>query len=442
MKRVLRIKKYLLQVCILALFFLYTTSIFAQSVGLYFSSHPNADLVLYLKQGTDKETIFSGKLDNKGQAEIRIPAVYKNHAGMATALIGTEGAQMDFILNGENMRMSCTEEHPHGGNVVFENSAENESLQRWFMGQSVLQQKLENLFYLQGLYKKEDSFYKSLENEKKSLESQLSAIENEIEKSGLYAAGFMRLHKFLANDIAPLVFADSARMAKTRSYITDTLDLQALYTSGLWFDVLNGSLALYDMQSPYHNEFVKDMAKLLSRADDKVYTGLAENLFAICESTGWNDLEEELAYFLINDGRIKEPTGKLKMLMTLFKLSKNSPAPELSQGKLSTGKTILVFYESGCGPCENEMQQLKGNYPLLKEKGYEVVSVSADTDEAVFRNTSESFPWEEKYCDLQGFKSPDFINYGVIGTPTFYVIDKTGIVQGRYSRLDDTEILR
>ncbi|WP_296941599.1 hypothetical protein [uncultured Dysgonomonas sp.] len=27
--------------------------------------------------------------------------------------------------------------------------------------------------------------------------------------------------------------------------------------------------------------------------------------------------------------------------------------------------SLLVFYETGYGPYENEMQQLKGNYPLL-----------------------------------------------------------------------------
>lgn len=87
------------------------------------------------------------------------------------------------------------------------------------------------------------------------------------------------------------------------------------------------------------------------------------------------------------------------------------------------------------------MQLLKGNYPLIKEKGYEVVSVAADTNTDVYRNTAETFPWEAKYCDLKGFDSPDFKNFGIIGTPTFYVIDGKGIVQGRYARLQDTGIV-
>lgn len=432
---------------------LFTSTVFcaclgAQTIDLSFPRHAEKNLELMLKQGTASELLIKTNLDENGQALIQIPETRKNYAGMLTITIGKGEAQMDFIFNkNENMRLSCEEEYPHGGNVLFENSAENQSLQRWFMGQSILQQKLGYLYYLQELYRKEDSFYGSLETEKKELEKQLSILENEIEESDLYAAEFMRLHKFLSKDIALLVYADSAQMAQTRAYLTDTLNLAALYTSGLWFELLNGSLALYDENTAYHSEFIKDMTKLLNKADDKVYTSLAENLFSICQSMAWNDLEEELAYILINDGRIKEPTGKLKQLMTLFKLSKGSKAPALivqanNYSLQDSGQpTILVFYETGCGNCENEMQQLRGNYSVLKEKGYEVVSVSADMDMDVFNNTAKLFPWEAKYCDGEGFEGDNFKNYGVIGTPTFYLIDKDGAIQGRYARLVDMNVL-
>lgn len=252
----------------------------------------------------------------------------------------------------------------------------------------------------------------------------------------------MQYHNFLNIKVGGLVFADSSAMASMRTYVRDSLDVNGLFSSGLWFATLNGLLALYDNDIPYHKDFITDMSLLLERtANERIYNTLAENLFAICESTGWNDLEEQLAYYLINSGRIQNPTGKLKMLMTLFKLGKGSKAPGLLQGTLPAGNTLLVFYETGCGPCENEMQQLKGNYPLLKEKGYEVVSVSADTDADVFRNTADAFPWKSKYCDFKGFDSPDFNNYGVIATPTFYVI-KDGVVQARYARLVDTDLIK
>ena len=100
----------------------------------------------------------------------------------------------------------------------------------------------------------------------------------------------------------------------------------------------------------------------------------------------WNEQEEQLAYFLVNDGRIKEPKGRLKVLMTLFKPAKGSRAPALSFGGLLRQNTILVFYEPGCGNREIEIKNLEENYPLLKEKGYDVVSISIDMDETFFQN--------------------------------------------------------
>jgi thiol-disulfide isomerase/thioredoxin len=339
------------------------------------------------------------------------------------------------------MTLHCPEEYPHGGNTTFSGSPENTFLQSRFMEQARRQQKTALLSEALPLYDREDAFQPVLEKQKQQLETEQAAFEKELTRSPLYAAKFIRFHNFLNREVATLAFADSLQMAQVRAYVRDSLDINGLFTSGMWFNTLNGLLALYDNGTPYHYEFVNDMAKLLAKADDKVYTALAENLFTICESTGWNDLEEQLAYFLINDGRIKNPTGKLQMLMTLFKLAKGSKVPGLSQGKLPEGKTLLVFYESGCGPCENEMQQLKGNYPLLKEKGYEVVTVAADMDADVFRNTAETFPWTQKYCDLQGFSGVDFKSFGVIGTPTFYVIDEKGVLLGRYAKLKDTGIL-
>lgn len=430
-----------LRFCAFALLFLCVTGLSAQSVAIDLPFHPGRKLVLSLKNGTRNDTIFSGNLDDKGQVVVSIPKQYKSYRGMAALRPEHPGAYFEFIIAGEDMILKCEEEYPHGGNVTFSGSPENEALQRWFTGQAKRQQKIGMLSELLRLYDNTDKLFPLMEEEKTGLEAEQAAFEKELTGSNLYAARFIGLHNFLNRDIAPLVFADSAGMAKTRRYITDNLDVQSLYTSGLWFDVLNGSLALYDIKAPFHYEFVNDMSKVLNRADDKVYNHLAENLFAICESTGWNDLEEQLAYFLINDGRIKQPTGKLKLLMSLYKLNAGSKAPGLSQGVLPKSKTLLVFHETGCGNCTTELQQLKDNYPLLKEKGYEVVSVSADMNRETFDNTSASFPWKQKHCDLQGISGTDFRNFGILGTPTIYLIDENGIVQGRYARLQDTGII-
>jgi hypothetical protein len=86
--------------------------------------------------------------------------------------------------------------------------------------------------------------------------------------------------------------------------------------------------------------------------------------------------------------------------------------------------------------------QLRGNYSLIKAKGYDVISVSADLDKETTEKTSNVFPWKEKICDYKGFEGVNFENYGIVGTPTIFVTDKEGTITGRYARLADMGIMK
>jgi hypothetical protein len=184
--------------------------------------------------------------------------------------------------------------------------------------------------------------------------------------------------------------------------------------------------------------FIPDVIRLLGRIQsDEVYAGLAEKVIAACEKQNWHDQEVELAFFLLNDDRIKEPEGKIASLYTMLKIRKGGKAPALTQGILPGKKTILAFYDSGCGLCTTQVNKLAELYPQLKRQGYEVISLSADSDKGAFDVYAGNFPWKGKYCDFEGFAGKDFLNYGIIGTPTFYLLDVKGIVQGRYARVED-----
>jgi predicted DCC family thiol-disulfide oxidoreductase YuxK len=419
-------------------FFLSVTQIVvAQQIEINLPAHKGQQLTVALKYGTRSDTIYHAALDDSGRAKIVLPKEHRGYRGMATMKTG-EYAIFDFIVAGEDFALSCTEEYPHGANVTFSGSSENASLQSEFIAQHRRRVKLDLLDELLSNYDEADWFRPELTKEYRTLQSVQSLFERELRESPLYAAKFIRYYNFMNREVGNLLLSNPEQMAQVRTYVCDSLDVDGLFTSGLWFGTLNGLLALYDEGTPYHSDFIKDMSLLLKRAStDRIYAELAENLFAICESTGWGDLEEQLAYFLINDGRIGEPSGRLKMLMTLFKLSKGNRVPKLTFGALPKGKVALVFYETGCTACANEIEQLKSNYSLLQERGYEVVSIAADRDQQVFESTSESFPWKAKYCNYRGFEGDDFKNFGVIGTPTFYLINEKGILQGRFARMED-----
>ena len=100
-------------------------------------------------------------------------------------------------------------------------------------------------------------------------------------------------------------------------------------------------------------------------------------------------------------------------------------------------KTLLIFYESGCGPCENLLQQLPGNYENIRKKGIRIIAVSSDTDENIFKTRSKDFPWKDTYCDYEGKAGINFSNYGAIATPTIFLIDRSGKIEAKMASLHD-----
>ncbi|MDR2627889.1 MAG: redoxin domain-containing protein, partial [Dysgonamonadaceae bacterium] len=99
--------------------------------------------------------------------------------------------------------------------------------------------------------------------------------------------------------------------------------------------------------------------------------------------------------------------------------------------------TLILFYETGCGNCHNELNALKKKYSLLTANQVSVVTISADVDGGVYEETAATFPWPDKLCDFKGFDGDNFRNYGIVGTPTLILTDKEGIVRGRYARLSE-----
>jgi thiol-disulfide isomerase/thioredoxin len=93
------------------------------------------------------------------------------------------------------------------------------------------------------------------------------------------------------------------------------------------------------------------------------------------------------------------------------------------------GKVVMVnFWATWCGVCKAEMPGWQKFYEANKDKGFELIAMSIDEDQAELKkhaakNPGYTFPvawrWDDATDD----------NFGdIIGTPTLYVLDKAGKV--------------
>jgi len=92
------------------------------------------------------------------------------------------------------------------------------------------------------------------------------------------------------------------------------------------------------------------------------------------------------------------------------------------------GKRVLLFdvWASWCGPCRREIPNFKAMYERYKDKGFGIVSISADQDKDAWLKAldEEQLPWANGLDEDKAIGNL----YNVRYYPTVYVVDSEGVV--------------
>jgi hypothetical protein len=431
----------MIKISIVAITLLSIVTTKAQTCKFHFPDSANKNYTYTLAKGDKKDTIATGKLDATGKAILTLPKNQKNFKGMAQFTL-EGGGNIDIVLNNENFSVTSREALSDNENVKFTDSPEND-----FLNASKPQKKeLEKMSLAKaalGIYTNEDPLYMVFEKEKLQLTHKYVAEQAVIAQSTLYAARVREMTNFLMAKGSNPDLTQEEIVKEFRPFIKNKLDFENLYTSGLWTPVIEtwGQMQQYAIKDDVF--FFEDTKTILSRIKNKtIYTAFADKVVGLFAKAGKDGMVSDLGKYIAQSGQIEKPSNRLISAMNDLAVGATAPALQTSTGKKAiTKKTLLLFFESGCNNCENEIHQLLGNYEIVKQKGYEVISVAADMTKEAGAGHGHEFPWAEQLCDYKGFTGPNFINYGIIGTPTFFTIDEKGKIIGRYAALTETGIL-
>ena len=205
-------------------------------------------------------------------------------------------------------------------------------------------------------------------------------------------------------------------------------------------DALNKLLLIYNIKSQVSdkekfnkmNSFVQEFMKKNPKSSFNI---LLVNYFFMPTS-------DNIAYFetVVNKFSKEYPNSKHSLN---FQRMLNSIRPEFeiqkidgTEFKISTlkGKIVLVdFWASWCGPCRKSNPEIVKLYQKFKNKGFEIVSISLDTDENQWKNAIESdkLDWPNHLSELKGWQSSFVQQFGITQIPNTLVLDRSGIVIAR-----------
>ena len=117
--------------------------------------------------------------------------------------------------------------------------------------------------------------------------------------------------------------------------------------------------------------------------------------------------------------------------------AQNSPEDQAISLKSLRGKIVLIdFWASWCGPCRRENPNVVAMYNKYNAKGFDVMSVSLDSDKSrwVDAIAKDGLLWKNHVSDLKGWQNGVAQMYSVSSIPQTLLIDKEGKIIARNLR--------
>ncbi|MGV3771749.1 MAG: TlpA family protein disulfide reductase, partial [Verrucomicrobiales bacterium] len=94
------------------------------------------------------------------------------------------------------------------------------------------------------------------------------------------------------------------------------------------------------------------------------------------------------------------------------------------------------FWATWCGPCMQELPNVKAAYDKYKDEGFEIIGISGDRKLADLQKVvkREKMAWPQ-YFDKAGPVSY-MEEFGIEAIPTMWLVDKKGIIRETEARQD------
>lgn len=125
-------------------------------------------------------------------------------------------------------------------------------------------------------------------------------------------------------------------------------------------------------------------------------------------------------FFFLEDESVGKPAKD-------FTLKTVGGAPVSLTDFRQGGKAIIFFWAIWCPHCRRELTELNKNKAALEQKGIKIVLVDVGEQEEVVRRYAQNNNINMTIFLDEGTSVAE--EYGLVGVPTFYLVDQQGIVR-------------
>jgi len=383
-----------------------------------------------LSQGETTDTLLRGTVPASGKIAFSLPEKYRGSVCAVRFVLQQAGA-WTFIKEKNKLTVNFAD-----GKIVCTGSTENALLMNASLRQEEIQQKVNVIYGALSLFADNAALVSELKKEFSAQNNAYQTLRRELENSTSYAADYLLVQQMLLGyaDRIYMPEEQQKQRAALLAFAENRLNIDHLYTNGLWENCIS-TLALTIADSP--QQFARLMIKKLAQTkSDEIFNYFANYLIINVQRMGWNDAEEMLATYLATSPRVKNGSWVQRRSQDVAKTAIGTQAPAI-EGVDNLKNVLLVFFESDCHNCQREIDALIRNYPKIQQKGFRVISIAADREKTAYERFVASCPWRDKICDLQGFDSPFFRNYGINGTPVLLLTDGKGKIAAKFARWEE-----
>ena len=412
-----------------------------------FPNLANQHIKLVGFNGFDTYAIDSTKANEKGEYQLSFG---KEDYGMAYLLSKDDKSFVVILAENENLQLAG-DNFALPETIVIKSSKQNKLFEQYASEHPRREQTLSALDYLTKIYRK-DSLFVVHETPKQAIETEKRRIKTEDSlflanlPPNTYVSYYLPLRKLVSSVSTIAQYRTEEIPATIQAFREIDYTDARLYKSGLLKEVIESHFWLIEnsgrsLDSVYieMNKSIDILVANLLPKEQKL-NEIIEYLFKFLEKRSLFKSSEYLALKLLNEQGCTINNDFAAQLESYRAMKKGNIAPDFDFNKdiivpgdvakiqpkklsyLKSKYTVVVFGASWCPQCPQELSKISGLYKKWKEQSVEVVFVSLDEDERIFKNFAKVFPFISM-CDYQKWESPIVKSFHVFATPTIYLLN-------------------